>query len=1098
MSLLKYILRSIYYFRKKNLAIMAGTALSTAVLTGALIIGDSVDQSLKKLVDIRLGEVRYALTSADRFFKTELEGQMQQDIKTPVIAILQSTGIAINQEKQTRINHVNILGVHESFQKASSNPIPIPNKEEAVINEYVAQKLDLSQGDNILLRINALDKIPVNAPFAKDKNPSIALRLTIKAIASNAEMGRFSLKSNQSATANIFVNHDLLGEKLDIDGFSNVILVCKANSPMDTAALQNSLVQNWSIDDIALEINNLQDRSVLEVSSKRIFIDDQIANNLEKINGEKEKVLTYLVNAFRFQDKETPYSFATAASPPLVPSDLKKNEAVINSWLADDLGASIGDTITFEYFSIGPLKKLIEESNSFIVRDIISTNNSIINSSLMPEYPGLADAGSCSEWDAGVPIDLEKIRDKDEAYWNTYRGTPKALISIEAGEEIWENRYGSATAFRFMDKNLSDEDLEALIMEKMKPGDVKFIFFPVYEQGALAAKNSIDFGGLFLSLSFFVIAAGILLTILLHALNIESRKQENGILASLGFTKKQITITRIGESAFITAAGAILGVFMGIAYNYALMAGINQVWYDIVRTQMIEVYIKPTTLLLGALVGMFISLASIYWVTRRKLREPVISQIRGLGFFRVQLTKYKPARSYIIFILSLAVSVFLTVYSIITDVDKNAALFLAAGAFMLIALVAIMNIFLVNKVKRSKNALPGIFSLAQKNAARNKSRSITTVVLLALGTFSIIITGANRKTFHGADNRRNSGAGGFLYWAETTIPLPYDLNTQEGKEKLALQDEQILKDVSFVHLYAKEGDDASCLNLNQVSNPQVLGVDPAAFDSVSAFAFKKLHKKINSKHPWLSLNKTYSKNIIPAIADQTVLTWGLKKSVGDTLHYINEKGENLKLLLVGGLSSSVFQGNVLISDSLFLKHFPSEAGSDFMLINGKKSRQDEIADVLRFNLTDYGIELTPAIQRLREFYSVTNTYLSVFMLLGGLGVVIATIGLGIVLLRNILDRKKEFAVLLAHGFKKQQVFLVTFIENMFLLLTGLAVGIISAFIGILPSLLSPAFNMPWGFMLTIMAAIVASGILCIYFPARSSMPGNIVEELRND
>lgn len=1080
------------------MAIMAGTALSTAVLTGALIIGDSVNHSLKKLVDIRLGKVRYALTSGDRFFRDELARPMQQDIKTPVIAVLQTKGIAINQKKQTRINQVNILGINKSFQKVAGKPIPIPNKEEAVINEYVAKKLNLKKGDNILLRINTLDKIPVNAPFAKDKKPSIALRLSIKDIASNANMGRFSLKSNQSATANIFVNHDLLGKELGINGYSNVMLVCSANEPLDTATLQNSLDQNWNIEDIALDIKNLSNRNVLEITSKRIFIDDQIANHIENIKGKKEIVLTYLVNAFRLQNKETPYSFATAATPPLIPGDLKKNETIINRWLADDLGASIGDTITFEYFSIGPLKKLVEKSSPFIVRDIIPTADSMINPSLMPEYPGLADAGSCSEWEAGVPIDLEKIRDKDEAYWDQYRGTPKALITIEAGEKIWKNRYGSATAFRFLGEEISAKELEALIMEKIKPADVKFVFFPVYEQGSLAAKNSIDFGGLFLSLSFFVMAAGILLTILLHALNIESRKQENGILAGLGFSKKQITLARIGESAFITALGAILGVFIGIAYNYALMAGINQVWNEIVRTQMIEVYIKPTTLLIGALGGMLISLASIYWVTRKKLREPIISQIRGLDFFRLQLTKYRPARSYIIFVLSLAASIFLTVYSITKDVDKNTALFLAAGAFMLIALVAVMNIFLVNKVRRSKNALPGIFSLALKNAARSKSRSVTIILLLALGAFSIIITGANRKTFHGADNRRNSGAGGYLFWAETTIPVPYNLNTQEGKEKLALQDEKALKGVSFVQLYAKEGDDASCLNLNQVSNPQVLGVNPMAFDSVNAFAFKKLHKQMDEQHPWLSLNKTYAKNIIPAIADQTVLTWGLKKSVGDTLTYLNEKGEKLKLALVGGLSSSVFQGNILISDSLFLEHFPSEGGSDYMLINGSQAKQDAIAEVLRFNLTDYGIELTPAIQRLREFYSVTNTYLSVFMLLGGLGVVIATIGLGIVLLRNILERKKEFAILLALGFKKQQIFLATFLENIFLLLTGLAIGIISAFIGILPSILSPAFNMPWGFMLSIIAAIVASGILCIYFPARSSMAGNIVEELRND
>jgi len=64
-SYLKLILRSLWFFRKQHLAVMAGTLISTAVLTGALIIGDSVMLSLKNLVEIRLGDTHYALQTGD-------------------------------------------------------------------------------------------------------------------------------------------------------------------------------------------------------------------------------------------------------------------------------------------------------------------------------------------------------------------------------------------------------------------------------------------------------------------------------------------------------------------------------------------------------------------------------------------------------------------------------------------------------------------------------------------------------------------------------------------------------------------------------------------------------------------------------------------------------------------------------------------------------------------------------------------------------------------------------------------------------------------------------------------------------------------------
>ncbi len=64
-----------------------------------------------------------------------------------------------------------------------------------------------------------------------------------------------------------------------------------------------------------------------------------------------------------------------------------------------------------------------------------------------------------------------------------------------------------------------------------------------------------------------------------------------------------------------------------------------------------------------------------------------------------------------------------------------------------------------------------------------------------------------------------------------------------------------------------------------------------------------------------------------------------------------------------------------------------------------------ISDVLSQSLIDYGIEITPTSQRLAAFNSVENTYLTVFMALSGLGFIIGTIGLGIILLRNVQERK---------------------------------------------------------------------------------------------
>ncbi len=1098
MNIGKYIFKSIVYYRKKHLVVLIGTVISTAVLTGALIIGDSVEHSLKTLVDLRLGETRYALTSGDRFFRTELVAEMEQDANTPVVAALQTRGIAINQQNQARINQVNIWGIDKGFKQIYPSAYTQIDENEVIINAYVAQKLSLKNGDALLLRMEQANQIPANAPFVNDENSTFAIRLTVAGIAPNDEMGRFSLQSNQNALAAVFVDRKFLAKKLQVKGLANVMLAPhNPEKELSSTELETSIQKNWQLQDAALQIDSLTN-GWLEITSNRIFIDEHIGRGIDQLEVPNHKILTYLVNTLQKDGNNTPYSFVTATTPEISQQKIEDHEIIINQWLANDLQAEIGDSIKLKYYVIGALRSLKTDSAMFSVSGIIPNQTEQVNNRLMPEFPGLADAGSCSQWETGVPVDLDRIRDKDETYWNEYRGTPKALISINMGKKLWKNAYGSATAFRFPALEISSTQLTENIMSRLAPADLGFVFHPVYEEGLRAASSGVDFGGLFLSLSFFVIAAGLLLTVLLHALNTESRKAENGILSGMGFTKKQILHIRLRESLVITTIGGIIGALLGVLYNSALMAGINRVWHDIVRTEMISVHLQPATLIIGALSGIIVSMLAIYFVTKRKIKEPAVLQIKGLPHFKTLATSKKPVKSYLIFLISLAIALVMSTYGAIQNAGQNAGLFLGAGGFMLMSLSALINIYLIHQIKNKKQSIPNSFKLAIKNAARNKARSLTTVVLLALGTFSILITGANRKTFHGAENNRNSGAGGYLYWAEATVPVPYDLNTAEGREKYALGNDPALKNVDFVQLYSKTGDDASCLNLNQVRKPQILGVDAAAFDTTGAFSFQQMHKVMDKSHPWRILKKRFNDTVIPAIADQTVLTWGLMKSVGDTLTYLDEKGRKLHLKIVGGLSSSVFQGNVLIDSKLFTEHFPSSSQTKYMLIDAQEKEKSEIAETLRFALEDHGIELTPAKERLREFYSVTNTYLSIFLLLGGLGVIIGTIGLGIVLLRNLLDRKQEIAAMRALGFNRRAVFNIIFYENFALLAAGLGTGLISAIVGMLPSLLTPAFSVPYAFISIILLAILLSGILWIFFPALKATRTNIAEALKNE
>jgi putative ABC transport system permease protein len=155
-------------------------------------------------------------------------------------------------------------------------------------------------------------------------------------------------------------------------------------------------------------------------------------------------VLTYFVNALQAGSNETPYSFVAS----ITGTELSENEIIINQWTAEDLNVRPGDTIHMAYFEIGPLRQLEERTVGLVLKEIVPIEGKWADGDLMPHLPGLSDAGHCREWEAGVPIVLDKIRQKDEAYWEEYKGIPKAFISPALAQKLWANRFGNYTAIR--------------------------------------------------------------------------------------------------------------------------------------------------------------------------------------------------------------------------------------------------------------------------------------------------------------------------------------------------------------------------------------------------------------------------------------------------------------------------------------------------------------------------------------------------------------------------------------------------------------------------------------------------------------------------
>jgi ABC-type antimicrobial peptide transport system permease subunit len=180
-----------------------------------------------------------------------------------------------------------------------------------------------------------------------------------------------------------------------------------------------------------------------------------------------------------------------------------------------------------------------------------------------------------------------------------------------------------------------------------------------------------------------------------------------------------------------------------------------------------------------------------------------------------------------------------------------------------------------------------------------------------------------------------------------------------------------------------------------------------------------------------------------------------------------------------------------------MKYYPSVAGSSVFLVDGNLTRTEFYLDVLKDRLTNYGISIEKTTDRLASFYRVTNTYLSVFSLLGALGVIIGVAGLGFVLLRNYSQRKSSFALMLAMGFPIKKIRSMILSEQILILFAGVTTGIVSALFATMPSLKNNS-GMPWVFMIVMTFTIVCTGLLSVYFSLRYVTGNALIESLKKE
>ncbi len=1128
LSFTRLILSGLRYHWRSHLAVALAVAAATAVLTGALIVGDSMRGSLRHLLLDQLGSIDDIL-STDRFFRTALADELarepgfRQHFRQAVPAIV-AQGSVENPRQQgaLRANQVTVIGCDARFwQLGSSGPAKSPGKGEIVLNQRLADEIGAKVGDEVLVRIGSISQIPPDSALGRKTETVRNRRLRVIEIIPTAGLGRLALHPSQLLPSDAFVATETLQDALDQPARVNALFVAgdgAAPTVQDDETLQQAL--RPTLADYGLQLDE-HPPGYVQWTSNRMLLDPAVVTAIERdFAAERpQPVFTYLANTIAGGGHEIPYSTITAIdfsdTPPLGPfktpdgqtiAPLADDEIALNTWAAEDLGVKVGDPIEIVYFEPESTHAQVREARAtFRLKAIVALDGSAADPELTPQLPGVTDQVSMSDWDAPFPFDPARVRKKDEKYWDDYRTTPKAFVSLAAGRRMWSSRFGNTTSLRFAPEGKNVASMAERL--RLKPESLGFTFMPVKRLGLAAAGGTTPFDWMFVGFSLFIMVSTLTLVSLLFRLGLDGRAAEIGLLRAVGFGRRQVARVLSTEGLIVAACGALLGTVAGAGYAWLMLAGLRTWWLSAIRTPFLSLYITPRSLAIGFAAGVLISQITILLSLRRLGPVPVRRLLAGQTSTPLARWGQPTRRGALAALAMIVAALALGLTASRLGGEAQAGAFVTSGLLVMIAsLVWVWN-RLQSRTTMSltrPNRWP-IARLALRNAARNPGRSTLSIGLVAAASFLIVALSAFRLDPQTESGGRDSGSGGFNLVASADLPIYQDLNSTIGREEAGFSaaSESALRDTTILPLRVQAGDDASCLNLYQATKPRVLGVTSRLIERGGfQWAMSAATSPEQKENPWLLLDATLpaaddGRPVIPVVLDYNTAMFSLHKGqLGDTLDMEDGRGRAVRLQIVGMLKNSLFQGDLLISERAFLEHFPDVSGYRFFLIDTPAANLTAAESAMEDALGDYGFDAQSSQQRLADFFAVQNTYLSTFQSLGGLGLLLGTFGLAAVQLRSIVERRAELALLRAEGFRRGLLARMVMIENSLLLIGGLAIGVIAAIVAVAPHWLSGGAAVPWQSLTITLLIVLTVGLLAGLTAVRAVLRAPLLPALR--
>ncbi|MBA4186454.1 MAG: hypothetical protein C0467_00405 [Planctomycetaceae bacterium] len=827
----KLVARNLAYHWRGNLAVLLGVAVGSAVLTGALLVGDSLRGSLRARVERQLGGIDSA-AMFPRLVRADIADGLPGDV-APVLLVPGSVQAVTDQGNAAPFQgRVTMLGVDARFKPSDQSFDWSGTAKQVFLSDRLAGKLGVKAGDNVRIGVEKLTDIPRSSSLAKRGSTDVTATeefLVAGVLPADSLANDFNLTPNPAAPLNVFLPIRTLARLVTgkSDPKANVLLARGSSADALNAALKPKLTS----EDFGLKVRAIERREpatakrYLSVESDQLVMPDSTVTGVEAAASDLglrfEPTVIYIADTLAHGDKEIPYPVIAGlnvASPlplgPFLPtgvSALADDEVVLLEWTGSQLNKlPDGAKLKLTYFDPevegdGKLKHA-----TLTLRGYIPLAGPARDPNLTPEIKGVTDRQTELRTLDFPPVlpnarIKERVPDKPPHPRGTFfnslnKATPMAYVNLATGKKLFGSRYGSVTSVRVASPPGSPETdefqeqlRERLLAALPKHLDAKaagLAFDPIRERLLTASKGGTDFGGLFLGFSCFLIAAALMLVGLLFRLTLDRRAKEVGLLLATGYSTRQVRRLLLFEGLTLATLGAGMGLALGVAYNHMLLAVLLDFWPDKEVANVLRPHATALSFVLGFGLTLVMSFGAL-WMSLRglvKLSPPALlrgeTQVPGV----VNESRSRLPKLVVLGAVPLGI-VCVVAGKFISNPDFQAMTFFSGGGLLLTAGLAALWWWM----KRARHSVVNgrgaraIAQLGSRNAARNPTRSLLTAALLASAAFLLVAVESFRRQPGAEFAEKDGGSGGFNLIAETDVPLYQSFGAGPGRADLDKQ-----------------------------------------------------------------------------------------------------------------------------------------------------------------------------------------------------------------------------------------------------------------------------------------------------------------------